>query len=127
MPYAIEIDTAARLVTVKIYGHFTAEDLGRVDDEMRTRENFNADFYELVDMRAAETGDLQPDDLREFVTRPPAFSIESRRAFVMPNSFVALGLGRMFQLLREGKAGKIRVFTEITDAERWLRMDTQSE
>lgn len=126
MPYAIEIDTVARLVTVKIYGRFTVEDLGSADDEMRAREDFDAEFYELVDMRAAETGELQPDDLREFVARPPAFSTESRRAFVMPNSFVALGLGRMFQLLREGKAGKIRVFTDLTDAERWLKMDSEN-
>jgi len=122
MPYAIEIDTTARLVAIKVYGTFTAEDLMRADDEMREHDNFDGEFYELLDFRAANTGDIGPDDLRDFMSRPVAFSPESRRAFVMANSFVALGLGRMFKLLRDNAAGKIRVFTEMDEARRWLKL-----
>ncbi len=119
MPVHFEMDEIARLVRVRLHGSVSDADLLAADDDLRADPRFQAEFDQLVDTRDASEGDLSTDALREIARRPPLFSPQSRRAFVVRTDF-GYGLARIFQARRGDAAGEIQIFRSLEHAQHWL-------
>ncbi len=119
MPVSFELDVPARIVRVRLYGTVSDTDLIAGDDDLRASPDFDSGFDQLVDMTEAEEGDLTAGAIRELARRPPLFSSESRRAFVVRTD-LGYGLARIFQARRGDVAGEIQIFRSLAHANHWL-------
>ena len=119
MPWSYEIDEPGQLVRVRLYGEVSNPDLIAADDSLRSDPEFQKHFDQLVDMSDAIEGTLSADAIRELVSRPPLFSMSSRRAIVARTD-LGYGLARIFQARRGEVAGEIAIFRSLAAAELWL-------
>jgi hypothetical protein len=117
--WSYEIDEAAGLIRFRLYGLVSDTDLFDADQSMRKDPLFRPELNQIVDMTAAEEGDLTTGKIREVATGPPIFSRESRRAIVVRGD-LGFGLARVFQARRGEVAGEIEVFRSLADAEAWV-------
>jgi hypothetical protein len=108
-----------RLIRTRWQGRIDAVAYGEADDALREHPRFDASFDQLVDLREIQASDLSAAEIQKFVDRPPVFSPSSRRALVVSTD-LTFGLARMFEQMRVELAGRIRVFRDLNDAERWL-------
>ena len=118
MPFSMEIDRVARLVSVSLSGTITDTDVMAADDELRALD-FDPDFDELIDISEAQDAGLTSQSIRELAGRPPVFGPGSRRAIVV-RSDLGYGLARMFQVRRGEDAGEIQIFRSRPHAQHWL-------
>ncbi len=119
MPHEYEFHRELRQLHIRFIGPVTDVVLLAADEEMRTHPDFDPDFDQLIDFRQATSGEISREGILELVSKPPAFSPRSRRAFLMPND-LGFGLGRMFEQMRGEGAGEIRVCRDEEEAARWL-------
>ena len=119
MPFTVQIDPIRRRCTIRYEGRVTAADFESARAEILAHPDFDPDFDELVDHSRSNGMAVPAEAVRELATKPPIYHPSSRRALVAPSA-AGFGMGRMYELLREGKAGDIRVFREADEAMRWL-------
>jgi hypothetical protein len=119
MPWHFEVDRLRRVVQVRVHGTLCDQDLLDGDEALRNHPEFQPDFDQLIDMREAVGAKVTTDGIRALAHKPPLFSPESRRAIVVLTD-LGFGMARMFELLREGKSGEIRVFRDLAEANDWL-------
>lgn len=120
MPATYNVDKEQRWVHTMMWGELSRTDIlvalekGLMDTEVDTS------FAEIVDLTEVTKVDLSGDDMRE-IARKSAFSLSSRRAFVVPDNSVVFGLVRVYEILRElqGETG-IRIFRTLDEALNWV-------
>ena len=122
MSWHYKIDVPNRLVRVQVDGVLSDEDLVSGDAALRNDPEFDPAYYQLLDLRQADGSEVTADGVRALASRPPLFSSSARRALVAPSD-LGFGMARMFELLREGKSGEVRVFRVIEEARAWLDLD----
>lgn len=121
MPVEFQLEIEKRRLRVRWIGPVSGHAMLEADIEFREKPQtgFEADFDQLIDMRAATIGDIPTETLQVLTSKPPAFARSSRRALVVPSD-LGYGLSRMWEQMRTDEAGDIRVFRDIDEAERWL-------
>jgi hypothetical protein len=119
MPWDLTIDLSQRVVRVRVHGTLCDRDLLVGDEMLRNDPAFDPEFAQLIDMRDADGSEVSAAGVQALANRPPLFKPSSRRAIVVPTD-LGFGMARMFELLREGKSGEVRVFRDLDEAKRWL-------
>lgn len=77
-------------------------------------------FGEIVDLTEVTKMDLSSDDVHA-IAEKSAFSLCSRRAFVVPKNDVVFGLVRMYEILRELQGEtRIGIFRTLDQALNWV-------
>jgi hypothetical protein len=114
-----EIDASDRVVILGVSGELSDEGLQSLAAELRTAPEITPDFGLLIDFRNAVGRDVTSQGVRALATESLVLSPDSRRALVVPSD-LGFGMGRMYQMLREGQGGQINVFRDIDEARRWV-------
>jgi len=120
LPFSYVIYKKHRLVVSTGTGRVTYDEIKARQDQTKGDPDFNSDFNQIVDLRAATTVDLTVDQARELASRN-IFSPTSRRAFIATTPAV-FGMGRMWESYTEiaQKTSQIRIFSNLLSAIDWL-------
>jgi hypothetical protein len=119
MSFEIEIDVGRSLVVVVMTGVVSDDDLVQGTEYLRGHPDFQPHFDQLVVGTAIERFNVTREGVMKVTSGEPIFAGPSRRALVAPSQ-VAFGMSRMFELLRDGRAGEINVFRSEREALQWL-------
>ena len=94
-------------------------------DQLLNDPDFNSEFNQLIDLRAATSLDLSVDEAK-IIARRRLFSPTSRRAFVAANPTI-FGMGRMMEAYNElsNAASQVRVFYDLPSALKWLGLESR--
>jgi len=122
MSWHYKIDIQNRLVRTRADGTLTDADLIDGDSALRNDPEFDPAYYQLLDLREADGSEVTAAGVRALASRPPLFTSSARRAIVVETN-LGFGMSRMFELLREGKSGEVRVFRSLEEACDWLDLD----
>jgi hypothetical protein len=123
MPLDYDIDPAAGRVTIRYSGVIADAELmetfARVYQDPRHRVGMD----ELSDCRLVERLDVTAVGLQR-LAEMTARLLDPKgtpwKVAIVVGQDVAFGLGRMYELLREGSPEHVRVFRDLGDADRWL-------
>ena len=120
MPFSYVVYKKHRLVVSTGTGRVTYDEIKARQDQTKGDPDFNSDFNQIVDLRAATTVDLTVDQARELASRN-IFSPTSRRAFIATTPAV-FGMGRMWESYTAiaQKTSQIRIFSNLLSAIDWL-------
>jgi hypothetical protein len=118
LPTSYAIDTKHGLITSRLWGPVTEEEVHDHNTRLRNDPDFVPTYRQLVDMSditeiRVGTGMINSTSLDQF------FAPGTRRAFVASSDGV-FGLARMFALRAEGIGQVIEVFRDFEKAEEWL-------
>jgi hypothetical protein len=116
------VDAEHALVYVRLAGKLTAKDIQRYADALRKDPLFEPGRSEIVDLRAVEEFEISADEAIRLADQVDAFSLSSRRAFVVKNDFQRHA-ARMQQILRS-PFKTIGIFDAMAEAEAWVRTAT---
>lgn len=123
MPITYEIDERADRVTLRFIGTVTDADLMTAFQGLYQDPRHRVGMAELTDCRPVERVEITGLGLQRLADATRAWLDWSattwKVAVVVPNDEI-FGLGRMYELLREGSPEHVRVFRDMTAAERWL-------
>jgi hypothetical protein len=125
MPAFYKIDKERRLIVSTATGVFNREESLSHRRRLLADPDFDPSYSQLVDFTNVTQFDLSSEDVRQ-LAHNSVFAPNARRAFIVASDF-AFGLGRMYEMLREG-AGEngIRVFRELDDALDWVLAKTEA-
>jgi hypothetical protein len=121
MPIAYSIDPIKQLVTTRLWGVTTEEQIREHNRTLRADPAFNPGFRQLADMMEL----IESHVGSEFVNEASAdqfFNPGTPRAFVAPTDAI-FGMTRKFALQSEAVGQTIQVFREMESAKRWLGLD----
>ena len=120
MPFSYVVYKKHRLVVSTGTGRVTYDEIKARQDQTKGDPDFNSDFNQIVDLRAATTVDLTVDQARELASRN-IFSPTSLRAFIATTPAV-FGMGRMWESYTEiaQETSQIRIFSNLLSAIDWL-------
>jgi len=118
LPATYEIDHKQRLVTSRLWGPVTEDEVSAHNHKLRNDPEFEPSYRQLVDLTGITevkvgTGMINQTSLDQY------FAPGTRRAFVACNDGV-FGLARMFAMRAEGGGQVIEVFRDRAKAEEWL-------
>jgi hypothetical protein len=118
MPATYVIDSSRKLVTSRLWGAVSEEELHDHNQRLRTDPGFVADYRQLVDMTGLteiliSTKVINQTSIDQF------FAPGTKRALVA-SSDATFGMARMFALQSESVGQTIEVFREMRLAEEWL-------
>ena len=113
------IDTAARVVTLTVSGELGDADLLSLGDQLAGAPQVEPDFSLLIDLRQAHGQSVSSPGVYRLVEQALVLSPTSRRAVVVPSD-LGFGMARMYEMLREGRGGGMRVFRDYDEARRWV-------
>lgn len=124
MPY--EISISSQLISVKLSGMVTAEELRRYAAELSALElGSELPPNRITDISTAEGINLHFDEIGTFAakrrTAPLKTNIKS--AIFAPDD-VQFGMARMFQTLNDNPKIKIKIFRDLPTALTWLAAET---
>ena len=118
LPATYEIDHKQRLVTSRLWGPVTEDEVFEHNEKLRNDPDFDPSYRQFVDMTGITeikvgTGMINETSLDQF------FAPGTRRAFLATDDTV-FGMARMFALRAEGVGQVIEVFRDRAKAEEWL-------
>lgn len=123
MPISYRIDEEAGRVDLAFSGTVTDADLMATFQALYRDPKHRAGMAELTDCRAVGRVEITGRGLQRLADATKgwldAAGVVWKVAVVVPNDEV-FGLGRMYELLREGSPEQVRVFRDLAAAERWL-------
>lgn len=118
MPISYDIDPKGRLVTSRLWGGVTEDEVLDHNKRLRTDPRFDPSYRQLVDMTGI-TKILVGTKMINETSLDQFFNPGTRRAFIATEDGV-FGMARMFALRAEGLGQTIEVFRERRKAEEWL-------
>ena len=121
MPITYEIDPARGVVFTTFQGVVTKEDALALFESLRGDPAFQPGFKQLVDTRGTTRHDMTAADMR-MVALCSAFDEKACRAIVAAQDII-FGMYRMYETIRDGKSGQVRVYRNMEDALHWLELD----
>ena len=119
METQLTIDSAARVVIVTVIGGLGDAELQSLGDQLEKNPEVAPDFAVLIDLRQADGKTVTSAGVRSLATRALIFSAASKRAVVVPSD-LGFGMARMYEMLREGRGGGMRVYRDYDEARRWV-------
>ncbi len=124
MPVEYVICADVGVVVSRCLGTVNTEDLVQHQEDLRADASFQPDYNQLLDFEQAQRLQLDTNGIKVLASRNP-FSSGSKRAFVVhPDSPVAYGFMRMYQILTSDHPDELRVqFNDIEAACKWLGVE----
>ena len=123
MPITYDIDERAGRVHIVFSGVITDADLMSTFQRLYQDPRHRVGMGELTDCRPVERVEITGAGLQRLADATSAWldpaGTSWKVAVVVPNDEV-FGLGRMYELMREGSPENVRVFRDIALAEGWL-------
>ena len=119
METQLQVDGASRVVVVTVVGVLGDAELQSLGDQLEKNPEVAPDFALLIDLRQADGKTVTSAGVRSLATRAMVFSAASKRAVVVPSD-LGFGMARMYEMLREGRGGGMRVFRDYDEARRWV-------
>jgi hypothetical protein len=118
LPATYEIDPQRRLVTSRLWGGVTDDEVYAHNEKLRTDPRFDPTYRQLTDLTgvteiAVSTSMINETSLDQF------FEPGTRRAIIATDDGV-FGMARMYALRAEGLGQRIEVFREEQPAREWL-------
>jgi hypothetical protein len=122
LPFSYVVYKDRKLVISTGTGRVTCEEIRFRQDQTQTDPEFDPDFNQIVDLRAATAIDGSIDEFKVLASRK-VFSPQSRRAF-LASSPAVFGMGRLWEAQTEisQNTSHIRVFYDVASAMEWLGM-----
>lgn len=120
MQVDLQIDHSHRVVTLTVTGELSDDGLLGLGDLIEKNPAITPEFSMLIDLRGSSGKSVTAAGVRAMAARRLALPPESRRAVVVPST-LGYGMARMYELLRGDGAGAPRVFTDLDQAQRWVR------
>jgi hypothetical protein len=117
-----EIPSGARLVRIVMSGSVDLEEIVQARNAMHASPDHGPGMVSLVDLRGVTRFEVAGAEIRDLALHPESLGLlteDTKVAIVAPTA-EGFGLARMFELWREGRPGRIRVFREPEDAEAWI-------
>jgi hypothetical protein len=118
VPASYAIDAKQKLVTSRLWGAVTEDEVYDHNRRLRTDPAFDPGYRQLVDMTGI-TKVVVPTEMINKTSIDQFFNRGTPRAFVA-SSDATFGMARMFALQAEGTGQTIEVFREMAKAEAWL-------
>jgi len=118
MPISYTIDPINRLVTTRLWGVSTEDEVRRHNMQLRTDPEFNPDYRQLADMTELTESRVSVNMINE-QSADQFFNPGTPRAFVAPIDAV-FGIARKFALQSEAHGQTIQVFRDMESAKQWL-------
>lgn len=118
VPATYDIDSKQKLVTSRLWGAVTEDEVRDHNQRLRTDPAFHPDYRQLVDMTGI-TEVIVGTELINETSLDQFFNPGTPRAFVASTD-ATFGMARMFALQSEGLGQTIEVFRDIRRAEQWL-------
>lgn len=120
MPATYEIDANRKLVTSRLWGAVSEDELHDHNTRLRTDPAFVPDYRQLVDMTGL-TEILVSTKVINQTAIDHFFNPGTRRALVASTD-ATFGMARMFALQSEGVGQTIEVFRDMRLAREWLEL-----
>jgi hypothetical protein len=127
MPITYSIDPARNRVTLTYTGTISDRDLFDVFDRLYSDPGHRVGMDELSDLRGVRSVEVTARGLQDLAARTSLkldHVRQSWRVAVVAPMDVVFGLGRMYELLREGSPERVMVFRDLPAAEQWLEGPT---
>lgn len=115
MAVQIEVDTKRKLVITRFTGDFQPADLLGIPGLIRSHQNFDPSFSEIVDFSEVAAGDISSSALQEHLKRESVFSPTSMHVVIAPRPYV-FGLARMGQVYAEKTRPNFAVVKSMKEA-----------
>jgi hypothetical protein len=118
LPVSYTIDRNRKLVTTKLWGVVTEDEVRNHNLRLRTDPAFDPSYRQLADMTAITESRVGTNLINE-TSHDQFFTPGTRRAFVASTD-VNFGMARKFALQAEGQGQTIEVFRDLKSAQDWL-------
>lgn len=118
MPVSYTIDPTQKLVTTRIWGTVTNEDVEQHNRQLRADPLFDPTYRQLADMSDVTLNMVTFDNVQE-TARDQYFSPGARRALVVSDD-TTFGLCRMYATYAESLGQVVNVFRDRKEGEAWL-------
>jgi hypothetical protein len=118
LPVTYEIDAEQGIVTTRLWGVVTDDEVYEHNERLRSDPGFHSAYRQLVDMSGITEAAVTTTMIAE-TARKQLFTPGSRRAMFASTDEV-FGLARMFALRSEPGGQTIEVFRNRSEAEEWL-------
>ena len=118
MPISYDIDKKQRLVTSRLSGVVTNEDVDNHNRTLRADPDFDPSYRQLIDLSGITEIRVTTPKVTA-TAQDQYFAPGTRRAFFAPAD-AAYGLARMFATRAEAGGQTIEVFRDRKKAEEWL-------
>lgn len=115
-----KVDPVARVVILEVDGDLGDAELMSLTSAVEQAPEVAPDFSLLIDLRRANGRSVSTPGVRALATQPLVLSASARRAVVVPTD-LGFGMARMYEMLREGRGGGMRVFRDYDEALRWVK------
>jgi hypothetical protein len=120
VPVSYAIDPKQRLVTTRLWGVVTDDEVRDHNQRLRADPAFNPGYRQLTDMTTLTEVSVSTRMIDE-TSADQFFNPGTRRAFVATTDAV-FGMARKFALQAEAAGQTIHVFRDLREAEEWLRL-----
>jgi hypothetical protein len=121
VPISYSIDPARRLVSSRIWGIVTNEEVDEHNRQLRSDPLFDPAYRQIADMTGVTRNMVTVDNVRQ-TARDQYFTPGARRALLVSDD-TTFGLCRMFETYAESVGQVLSVFRDRKQAEDWLGLE----
>jgi hypothetical protein len=118
LPASYDIDKNQRLVTSRLWGSVTEDEVHDHNTRLRKDPAFDPGYRQLVDLTGIT--EIRVSSRTVNVTAMDQFFTPGTRRAFLASSDATFGMARMFALHAEGSGQTIEVFRDRKKAEEWL-------
>ena len=118
MPISYSIDPAQKLVTSRVWGIVTDEEVDEHNRQLRNDPLFDPTYRQLADMTGVTQNKVTFTNVQQ-TARDQYFTPGARRALLVADD-TTFGLCRMYEAYAESVGQVLTVFRDRDKAENWL-------
>jgi hypothetical protein len=122
MPIQHLLDASQGLVITSCIGQVTREEIIASFKELRRQSGFHPEYRQIADLTQVSNLNLSFSDAETIHRIHDPFSKHARRAVVASKDSTVFGVSRMYAGVVQSE--EFAVFTRISDAIVWLKLDT---
>ena len=114
MNYVIDLDPVHQVLRVTVTGTVTDQESQEMYACLSRFAATGGPYASILDMSGVTNNQLCAETIRDVAQKPPAVPVGRPRVVVAPRA-VDYGLGRMFELLRDGMGGQFHVVQSVDE------------
>ena len=122
MPISYSIDPEQKLVTSRIWGIVTNDEVDEHNRQLRNDPRFDPTYRQLADMTGVTRNVVTTTNVQQ-TARDQYFAPGTRRALLVADD-TTFGLCRMYETYAESVGQVLTVFRDRKKAEDWLGLQT---
>ena len=127
MACSYKFDKKNKVVRITVPGKDTYKDQGKRLIEITGDPAWSKDCNVIVDLSAVTDFDISSEDRKDIIKQQQSRNsiIGKGKMAIVAQDGHTFGMSRMFELLSKNKTKmKTRIFREMIDAEKWLKIST---